>query len=173
MEQAPAVGAFDDADVLVERRLLVDEPFLGLDRPRRHDEQHRDEAGHDEVARTQEKARGRGEQGGDDEERALRSHRGDEDKRGQEDAEERARGGQCVEAAGDRARRRDRRHGERIAKGETIPSRTTAGAQRRRTARKLPTTAPADAVSRPSTVKSRNGFAANGITATQIARRAR
>ena len=39
----------------------------------------------------------------------------------------------------------------------------------RSTARKLPTTAPADAVSRPSTVKSRNGFAANGITETQTA----
>ena len=57
----------------------------------------------------------------------------------------------------------------RIANGETIPRRTTGGAHSRSTARKLPTTAPADAVSRPSTVKSRNGFAAKGMTATQIA----
>jgi hypothetical protein len=56
-----------------------------------------------------------------------------------------------------------------IANGETIPRRTTGGAQSSNTATKLPITAPADAVSRPSTVKSRNGFAANGINAMNAA----
>ena len=39
-----------------------------------------------------------------------------------------------------------------MANGDTIPSSTTGGAQRSSTARKLPTTAPTDASSRPSTV---------------------
>ena len=57
----------------------------------------------------------------------------------------------------------------RIANGDTIPRSTTGGAHRSSTARKLPMTAPADAVSRPSTVKSRNGLAANGMSATNTA----
>ena len=47
----------------------------------------------------------------------------------------------------------------RIANGDTIPRSTTGGAQSSSTARKLPTTAPAEASSSPSTVRSRNGFA--------------
>ena len=112
MEQAPAVGALDDADVLVERRLLVDETILGLDRSRRHDEQRREQARHDEEARAEEEARRRGEQRRDDEKRALRPYRGNQHERGQEDAEERTGGRQRVETARDRACRRDRRDGE-------------------------------------------------------------
>ena len=50
-----------------------------------------------------------------------------------------------------------------------MPSRTTGGAQRSSTARKLPMTAPAEASSSPSTVRSRNGSATNGIAATHTA----
>jgi hypothetical protein len=57
----------------------------------------------------------------------------------------------------------------RIANGDTTPRSTTGGAQRTSTAKKLPTTAPTDAESRPSTVRSRNGLAAKGISATQTA----
>ena len=56
-----------------------------------------------------------------------------------------------------------------IANGETMPSRTTAGANRSRTAKKEPITAPADASSRLPTAASRNGRATNGVIATQIA----
>jgi hypothetical protein len=57
----------------------------------------------------------------------------------------------------------------RIANGETIPSRTTAGAKSSSTAKNDPITAPADASSRLPTAASRKGLATNGVIATQRA----
>ncbi len=56
-----------------------------------------------------------------------------------------------------------------MANGATIPSRTTAGANSSKTAKKEPITAPAEASSRLLTLASRNGRAMKGVIATQSA----
>ena len=57
----------------------------------------------------------------------------------------------------------------RMAKGVTMPSRTTGGAKSASEATKEPTTAPADRLSRPPIERSRNGRATNGTAAIRAA----
>jgi hypothetical protein len=58
---------------------------------------------------------------------------------------------------------------KRIANGATIPSRTTGGTNRTRTPKNDPIAAPAETRSSPSTERSSNGLATNGVTATRQA----
>ena len=112
VEEPPSVVLLDDLDVLLVRRLLVQQPVPVLDRTGRDDHERREPGRDDEIARPEEEARRACEDRRHDEERPLRPDRGDEDERRQERAEQRSRGRERVETPGDLAGRRDARHGE-------------------------------------------------------------
>ena len=112
MQESPAVRPLDDTDVLVERRLLVDEPLFRLDRARRNDEEKDEERSHGQVAHAEQEARRRGQQRRDHQECALRADRRDEHERGEEDPEQRPGRREGVEVAGHRSGGRDRGDGE-------------------------------------------------------------
>ena len=88
----------DHLDVLVARRLLVEQAGRRLHGARRHEHEDAQRHRHDQRPPAEQQRARRGQDRGGDEQGPLRADQRDQDQRGDKRADERARGGERVEA---------------------------------------------------------------------------